>query len=305
MDEQSLQDLIANLEAQKAKRPELRAKLQALIDYNKRKIQALRNSYAQKFFGDDVPPYASTIKTATPSPELGLNGGNSVNNQHPLSKYLSQQKAQLNSKLRQLQVEMEKEASQLKNMSATANAGLLPNSGPKTMQANFMQVAAKLRPGNLGDINRVVWPFWFTTTKVTLPPNTTGQGNVTITQEAAFIWLGYTKIVYLEQVGNPGAYNYIDPEQPDAAGKANNLTMSIRDSQSSRTFMNKSIDLNQIGTWKYPTILPTPQLLLPNSNMEFGFSNSDQNNTYRPFVCMYGLRVRIEDAKNILSTISA
>ena len=295
-DVQSLQNLVNKYEALKKQRPELTTKIQAVIDYNRAKIKSIQDSYAQKYFGDQLPPTQSTVQ---------LSGDPSMANNHPLQKYLSQQKSMLSSKVKQLQTQFEKEAGQLENMMATANAGMVPNVGPKTLQSNMMNLPSQFRPGNLGDINRVVWPFWFTTSKVTLVPNSTAQGNITITQEAAFIWLSYTKTVYLEEVGVPGNYNFIDPEQPDSAGKSNNLTMSIRDSQSTRTFMNLSIDINQVGYWKYPTMLPTPQLILPNSNIEFQFSNNDQDNTYRPYITMFGLRVRIEDAKDILSTISS
>jgi hypothetical protein len=283
---------LQELSALKKAKPYLSAKLDAQINFYKSKIQQIRNSYPRKLYGDKPAPTASTVTM----------GEMDMNNNHPVSKYLMQQKQMLTNNLKQLEVQMNKEANQLKNLQAQGNQ--VPTAGPKTMQHNLMSVAAKLRPGNLGDINQVVWPFWFTTGKATLAPNTTVQSNITITQEAAFIWLGHTKATFLKEAGSD-TYQYIDPEQPDSAGKANNLTMSIRDSQSSRTFMNKSIDLNQVGTWKYPTILPTPQLLLPNSNIEFQFANSDQNNTYRPWITIYGLRVRIEDAKNILSTISS
>lgn len=279
------------------KNPKLKARLNAAIGFYKNRIEQIRASYPQKFIGDQIAPTASTITMGS------SNQGDSMSNEHPVAKYLSQQKSMLMSNLKQLELQMNKEASDYKNL--VAQGSQVPTSGPKSLDYNLQSLAKKLRPGNVGDINRVVWPFFFTTTKATLVPNSTVQSNVTITQEAAFIWLGHTKAVFLEETGNPGNYNYIDPTQPDASGKANNLTLSIRDSQSSRAFMNKSIDLNQIGTWQYPTILPTPQLILPNSNIEFQFSNSDQVNTYRPFVTLYGLRVRIEDAKDILSTISA
>ena len=283
---------LQELAALKKAKPYLAAKLDAQINFYKGKIQQIRNSYPRKIYGDKPAPTASTVTM----------GEMDMSSNHPVSLYLNQQKQMLANNLKQLEVQMNKEANQLKNLQAQGNQ--VPTAGPKTMQHNLMSVAAKLRPGNLGDINQVVWPFWFTTNKATLAPNTTVQSNITITQEAAFIWLGHTKAVFLKE-GGGDTYQYIDPEQPDSAGKANNLTMSIRDSQSSRTFMNKSIDMNQVGTWKYPTILPTPQLLLPNSNIEFQFANSDQFNTYRPWISIYGLRVRIEDAKNILSTISS
>lgn len=281
-------------EALKAQQPQLKAKLQALIDFNKAKMQQIIQSEPRKYYGNERVPTASTVHM----------GEQNMSHSHPVSKYLGQQRQMLAQNLRQLEAQMNKEANLIKNIQSQTKADLVPNDSPKGMLHNFQKVVAHLRPGNLGDINRVVWPFFFTTTKTTLVPNSTAQGNVGITQEAAFIWLSYTKAVFL-QVGAPGNFEYIDPEQPDGSGKANNLTVSIRESSSSRTFMNKSVDVNQIGTWRQPTVLPTPQLLLPNSNLEFQFSNSDPNNTYRPFITLYGLRVRIEEAQEILSTVNA
>lgn len=293
MQDKELLLLNQKYEVLKKQKPQLTAKLNAEIAKNNQMIAQIRKSN-QKFYGDMKAPTASTIP-------MGEKENMAANN-HPMSKYLSQQKHMLLNNLKSLEAQMNKEAGLLNNL--TAQGHQVPTAGPKTLSHNLQSIAKKLRPGNLGDINRVVWPFWFTTSKATLVPNSTVQGNITVTQEAAFIWLGHTKAVFMED-GTPGNFIYIDPQQPDGSAKANNLTVSIRDSQSSRTFMNKSIDINQMGSWYYPTILPTPQLLLPNSNIEFQFANSDQNNTYRPFITVYGLRVRIEDAQDILSTVSA
>lgn len=279
----------------------LKAQINAVKNINKNKIKAIQ-SIPHPYFIPRAEPTASTVQ----KPKNNSLGAISMNNMnHPLN-FLIGQKNMLQNKLKKLEVEMANESHLLKNAEAKMKGGLVPTEGPKTLQYNLAQALNKdLLPGNVGDINRVVWPFWFTTTQVILQPNTSAQGNVTITQEAAFIWLSYTKAVFLEDVGNAGNFDYIDPAQPDSAGKSNNLTFSLRDSQSSRTFMNKAIDINQVGFYRYPTILPTPQLMLPNSNMEYTFQNNDASNVYKPFITMFGLRVRIDHAKDILDTISA
>lgn len=294
----SLQDRIKAMQNQN---PILKAKLDAVKTINAQKIKQIQ-SQTPTYFVPQQEPTASTIHKPNNN-SLGANGMN--NYSHPF-KYLVQQKQMLQNQLKNLSKQMDNEHHLLKNAEAKMKGGLVPNEGPMTMQHNLAQALNKdLMPGNLGDINRVVWPFWFTTTEVVLEPNTSAQGNITITQEAAFIWLSYTKAVFLEDVGNAGNFEFIDPAQPDAAGKSNNLTFSLRDSQSSRTFMNKAIDINQIGFYKYPTVLPTPQLMLPNSNTEFTFQNNDSTNVYKPFITMFGLRVRIDHAKDVLDTISA
>jgi hypothetical protein len=249
----------------------------------------------KKLILDRPEPTASTIQ---------FSGGNPMQTKHPFN-YLLKQKTILNNQLNQLQSQMNKEHALLKQAESKMRGNLVPTEGPVSMAHNLAQgLNEKMMPGNLGDINRVVWPFWFTTTKATLAPNTAVQGNITVTQEAAMIMTSYTKAVFLEEDGSPGQYQYIDPNQPDASGKSNGLTFVWRDSQSSRSFMNKAIDINQIGHWKYPTILPTPQLFLPNSNIEFTYQNNTNDRTYRPFITIFGLRVRIEHAKDILSTIN-
>lgn len=246
---------------------------------------------------DQAPPTASTVD---------LSGSKNMNkSDHPMS-YLLRQKQMLQNTYQKLSQAMDKEAALLKQQTYRESGNIVPGGAPQTLKHNFEAgLVPSLLPGNLGDINKVIWPFWFTTTKTTLAPNTAAQGNITITQEAAFIWLAYSKTVLLEETGSPGQYQYVDPDEAGAAAKSNNLTFLIRDSQSSRQFMNKAIDINQVGHWKYPTVLPTPQLLLPNSNIEVTYQNNDNDVTYRPFITFFGLRVRIEDAKNILSTISA
>lgn len=269
----------------------LDARIAAVTEQNQERQDALT---APAFYpgGDSAEPTAST---------LDLSGRNNMS-KHPMN-YLMQQSTMLENNLNKLTDVMEREAALLKQEESRRNGNIVGGS-PQGLKHDFSNLSPYLRPGNLGDINKIVWPFWFTSSKVTLAPNTAAQGNITITQEAAFIWLSYVKCVFLEEDGGPGQYQYIDPDAAGAAGKQNGLTLLIRDSQSSRQFMNQPIDINQVGHWRYPTVLPTPQLLLPNTNLELSFQNNTNDLTYRPFVTLFGLRVRIEDAKNILSTIS-
>lgn len=218
--------------------------------------------------------------------------------------YVQKQVSMLNNTLKQLTQQMNHEYEVLKSLEAKAN-GQIPNTGPQSLMYNLANsLNEKLRPGNVGDINKIVWPFWLTTTDSIINPNSTKQGNITVTQEAAFIWISYQKVVMLEDPFDSQEYQYVDPDQPGASGKSNGITFSMRDSQSSRTFMNTPLEMDLIGHWKYPSVLATPQLMLPNSNMEFNYNNNTTDTRYRPFITLYGLRVRIEDAKNILSLIS-
>lgn len=241
---------------------------------------------------DQPNPTASTV-----------NMGAQMNN-HPLKDLLNKNLRDVRNRVAQAQAEMQKQQGILENMQVRQNGGLVGNDGAKTLQYNLEKgLDNALMPGNVGDINRVIWPFWFTSEKVTLGPNQSANANVTVTQEAAFVLMSYTKAIFKEENGGAGQYQYIDPEQPNAGGKANGLTFTIRDSQSSRSFMNKGFDVNQAGYWKKPTALITPVLFLPNSNIEIIWQNNNQNDTYRPFITMFGYRLRIDHAKDILSTI--
>jgi hypothetical protein len=157
-----------------------------------------------------------------------------------------------------------------------------------------------LIPGNVGAINRIIWPFWFTFSAPELPPNVTSQGFTTITQEAAFVWMAYTKSVFTV---NAGVYTYVDPEQAGANGSTYGLKFSVRDSQSTRVFHNTPLDMDMIGSPQYPSVLPTPMMFLPNSNIEITYANENATTTYVPFITFFGYRIRIDNAQDLLSTV--
>ena len=158
------------------------------------------------------------------------------------------------------------------------------------------------RPMNVGDLNRTIWPFFFTFKSSELAPNRTTQTSFTVTQEAAFIWLSYTKAVFLK---NGAAYEYLDPQDDTkAGGEANGLEIVFRDAQSTRTFMSKPMSVDHVGWNRNPTVLSTPTLFLPNSTVEAIFTNTDAARTYVPWVTFFGYRVRLEDADKIMSTIT-
>lgn len=157
-----------------------------------------------------------------------------------------------------------------------------------------------LEAGNVGAINRIIWPFWFPFTAPQLGPNETSQGFTTVTQEACFVWTSYTKSVFKL---DGGVYTYIDPQNSSAAGSSDGLKMAIRDSQSTRNLHNLPLDIDMIGDPSYPSVLPTPMLFLPNSNIEITYTNENPSVTYVPFITLFGYRMRIEDAQNLLSTV--
>lgn len=182
--------------------------------------------------------------------------------------------------------------------------GLVPSQSASTAKQNLdVSLPRNLKPGNVGDLASVFWPFWFTFTPgvdVAASATQNARGSVTITQEAAFIWMGYTKAVY-ELVG--GEYNYINPEDFSQSGSANGLSITITDSSSRRSFFNQPMELDQVGSPQYMSMLNPPTFFLPLSVIDVEFFNSDPTRVYRPFFTMFGYRVRMDEQR--FSTIDS
>jgi hypothetical protein len=62
--------------------------------------------------------------------------------------------------------------------------------------------------------------------------------------------------------------------------------------------------LDAYGLPEFPTVLNTPLMFLPNSTVEAQYSNTNNTNTYVPWITFFGYRVRIEDAHEILSLVT-
>lgn len=190
--------------------------------------------------------------------------------------------------------------------------GLKNVNGPQDVRDNLKNVLPNyLMPGNIGDVNKVCWPFWFTNKTPELPAALGGNASqskatVTITQEAAFIITSYTKAVFIHTTPAPGVevYTYVDADQVGQTPLTPGLSMALIDAQSSRNFMSQPLSLDHIGDAKFPTELPTPLMFLPNSVIETQLFNSNPTNAYIPWITYFGVRCRIEDAQRILSTIT-
>lgn len=181
------------------------------------------------------------------------------------------------------------------------------NNPASNLQANIADSAGSmLTPGNIGDINSVIWPFYFPTDLLDSPlgPNETFQTGFSVTQEAAFIFMSFTKAVYLVEGEDPDAsWTYLDPDQqnPSAPG----LTFTLRDGSSSRQLFNQPIPIDPYGNPRFPTKFPRPTMLLPNQVMQIQFTNSHPTNVYYPIITAFGYRVRIDQAQNLLSLVYA
>lgn len=233
----------------------------------------------------------------------GQDGGGSDQN-HPLyQKFLNMQ-----TQIAMMQSANAVKKQQLDVREAALRQGTVPVTGPQDVLTNLRNVLPDyLVPGNIGDVNRVVWPFWFTNITPELPAAVGGTqsqatGTVTITQEAAFIVTAFMKSVFIhDTVLN--TFTYVDPSQPGQDGLTPGLSMTLKDAQSSRVFMSNPIDFDTVGDGIYPLELPTPLMFLPNSIIQTQLFNSS-GNSYVPWITFLGVRCRIEDAQRIMSLIT-
>lgn len=189
---------------------------------------------------------------------------------------------------------------------ALLKQGQVPNNSAQQLEYNLRQsLSPLLTPGNIGDVNSVIWPFYFTTDRPDNPlaQNETFQTGFSVTQEAAFIFMSFTKSVYLVEGEAPNeSYTYLNPAiQPSAPG----LVFTLRDGSSSRQLFNRPIQMDNYGNPRFVAKLPRPVMLLPNQVMQIAFTNQHPTNVYLPFITAFGYRIRIDDAQRLLSLVYA
>lgn len=196
----------------------------------------------------------------------------------------------------------DKKEQELKMFESQLRQGTVPNNSVQNLQQNLANSKANFMvPGNVGDINKVQWGFWFNTPFVRVDPGVNIRTQFTVTQEAAFIYMSMTKAIYdLDTVTNE--LTYIDPDEP-ALGESQGLSYVMRDAQSSREFFNIPQSLDMVGNPRWPTSMPTPYMFLPNSIVEFNIINNHPSNVYVAQIALFGYRLRIENSQNILSTV--
>lgn len=187
-------------------------------------------------------------------------------------------------------------------MAANRNVAMRNKTASQQMQSALDKgLPTYLRPGNVGHLSQVIWPFWFTAPAPELVPGASLQTSFSVSLEASFIWMSFTKAIF-KKVG--GEYFYIDPEQVDPAlGEANDLYFSLRDSLSSRVLTGQPIPIDMVGRPQFPSVLPTPMMVLPNGNLEIFWSNQHATQTYVPWITFFGYRMRIQDQEQIVSLV--
>lgn len=204
--------------------------------------------------------------------------------------YLEQRK-----QIRRLEKQMRKEHKMAnhKELSVGAIEG-----NPSTLKDHLRKyLPAHMLPGNVGEYNKVTWPFWFQVNfdfgnNPTWSSATRQVQSFQVTNEAAFLLMSVTRKSY--------AYS--------TAGELAPVQLEIRDRQSSRQFNDKPIPMQMFGIKSRPSILPTPMLIMPNAFIDVTMSSfvpapQVTAGSGKFEYSFFGYRVRVEDADKVLSTI--
>lgn len=198
-------------------------------------------------------------------------------------------------------------AKNLVSLESQLRQGQLPVQNARDLERNMHRnLGPTLSPGNLGDIDKIIWPFFFSTEipSEAIAQNESFQTGFSVTQEAAFVLMSFTKAVYIKTDENE--YEYLDPNNSvEEYNLAPGLTFSLRDGSSSRQLYNMPIEMGHYGNPRFPTVLPRPIMFLPNHNVQIAFNNSHPSNEYLPVITCFGYRIRTEDAQNLLSLVYA
>lgn len=208
----------------------------------------------------------------------------------------------LRSQVSRLAQFVEGKEAQLKQMESMIAQGQAQSNAPQNLRYNLQNsLGPMMAPGNVRDLNSVIWPFYFTTEipEESIGPNETFQTGFSVTQEAAFIMMSFTKTVYLDDEGQWGYLN--EGANPSAPG----LQFTMRDGSSSRQLFNTPINLDLYGNPRFPSKWPRPIMLLPNQVMQIQFINTHPTQSYVPFITAFGYRMRIEEAQKFLSLVTA
>jgi hypothetical protein len=184
------------------------------------------------------------------------------------------------------------------------------NAGRQLQQKFSQGILAGIQPGNIGDINRVIWTFAFQFQSqngavADIAPGQSQTLSFSVTQEAGFLMRTMSHSTF-RLVGSN--YEYIDPFYFDeSVNSPNGLTYTLQDAVSSRLFTGAlqgrtSKEISLLGNANFPWVYPSTVFLLPNQTMLLNLTNSGTE-TFRTFVTVWGYRIRVEDAQKILSTV--
>lgn len=182
---------------------------------------------------------------------------------------------------------------------ALASEFQIPLSNPQQLKNKMVHgLPSHLVPGNVGNLYDVTWPFWYVANfdfgvDPVISSTLRQSKSFTVSQEAAFILLGISRA---------------SDEATSTAGAYGPWELNFSDRQSSRRLNDKPIPFQVIGSKANITPLPTGYLLLPNASIDVemggqnpaGFASTGSG---KHQVMFHGVRIRVEAADKILSTI--
>lgn len=221
-----------------------------------------------------------------------------------ISPHLIQKLQKLESQVKYASERLDAKAKYLTQAESKVRQGQEGPPNAKSLERNLKRNMGNFMiPGNVGDINKVIWPFFFSTDVTQrVTPGSNVRSAFTVTQEASFVCMNYIKTVYVvDDTVNPEQLVYVDADNPNEGSPG--LSYLIRDAVSSREFFAQPQSVDQIGNPRFPFVWPTPQIFLPNSSVEVNFFNENVDNIYEVTLTFFGYRMRFEGDQRILSTI--
>jgi len=167
--------------------------------------------------------------------------------------------------------------------------------------AKYMRSLAN---GDALAINNVIWPFMYTAVSDVLSAGG-GQQQISfqVTQEAAFIYTEMVKVVYAVDFGVP-SIEYINPQDVSGNGDANGLRFQIADGDSSRSFMNNYVPLDQFGAPNQPFVPDRPMLLLPLQLLNINVINNNPTRDFVTFFIFKGYRMRLQGSQDLVNLVT-
>lgn len=161
---------------------------------------------------------------------------------------------------------------------------------------------SRLVPSNVGDINSILWPFFYTVefntdTDLTISPSFFAQKQFRVSQESGFI---------LRSI-------YRDVDVYDGTSEVNSafdapFTLTFRDNQSSRQINNNAFPVQMVGTKSSPLTLVAPYYFQPNATVNVELTTFAQEaitlagNSTQRFV-FHGYRVRQNELGKALTAV--
>lgn len=161
-----------------------------------------------------------------------------------------------------------------------------------------------LTAGSMSDVNKIIWPFTFSTGFMrTNTTKTSDQKVMRITAEAGFVALKIIKTVYRRNDLGDGNYSY-DLMNFGQGQRAKDLRISWIDTASDRGFQQKPMSINHIGDSFFPTKLYSRPFIMPSSSILFQLDAGADTEDYFTNISLVGYRIRVEDSKGLFTLVT-